>query len=39
LHEKGYVGNPVSKNKSVELTKEGRAKAKELFWKLFGRPS
>jgi Domain of unknown function (DUF6429) len=37
LHEKGLIGNPVSKNKSVALTEEGRAKAEELFWKLFGR--
>jgi hypothetical protein len=37
LHEKGLIGNPVSKNKSVELTEEGRAKAEELFGKLFGK--
>jgi hypothetical protein len=36
LYEKGYIENPVSKNKSVGLTEEGRAKAEELFWKLFG---
>jgi Domain of unknown function (DUF6429) len=37
LHEKGYIGNPVSKNKSVALTEEGKAKAEELFYKLFGK--
>jgi hypothetical protein len=35
LHEKGYIGNPVNKNKSVMLTEEGRAKAEEYFRKLF----
>ena len=37
LHEKGYLGDPVSKAKSVRLTDEGRAKAEELFRKLFGK--
>ena len=37
LHEKGYIGNPVSKAKSVALTAEGKAKAEELFRKLFGK--
>jgi hypothetical protein len=37
LHDKGYIGNPVSKNKSVALTEKGRAKAEELFRKLFGK--
>jgi hypothetical protein len=37
LHEKGYIGNPVNKNKSVVLTDEGKAKAEELFHKLFGK--
>ena len=27
LHEKGYIENPVSKNKSVGLTEEGRQKS------------
>ena len=31
LHEKGYIGNPVSKAKSVVVTPEGCRKAKELF--------
>ena len=37
LHEKGYIENPVSKNKSVGFTEDGQAKAEELFWKLFGK--
>jgi len=37
LHEKGYIGNPVSKNKSVALIEVGKTKAEELFRKLFGR--
>jgi hypothetical protein len=37
LHEKGYIGNPVSKAKSVALTAEGKAKAEELFRKLFAK--
>ena len=39
LHEKGYIDNPVSKNKSVGITEEGMAKAEELFWKHFGKSS
>jgi hypothetical protein len=27
LHEKGFIGNPVNKNKSVELTEEGGSRA------------
>ena len=38
LHEKGYVGDPVGKSKSVALTAEGVAKSEELFGKLFGSP-
>jgi len=37
LHEKGYIGNPVNKNKSVAFTEEGRARSKELFQKMFGK--
>jgi hypothetical protein len=37
LHEKGFIENPVSKNKSVGLTEAGRAKSEELFCKLFGK--
>jgi Mn-dependent DtxR family transcriptional regulator len=37
LHEKDYIGNPVCKAKSVALTEEGTAKAKQLFRKLFAK--
>jgi hypothetical protein len=37
LHAKGYIGDPVSKSKSVALTEDGKAKAEELFRKLFGK--
>lgn len=36
LHEKGYIGNPVGKSKSVRFTEEGMARAEELFHKYFG---
>ena len=36
LHEKGMIGDPVSKAKSVVLTPEGLAKSRELFSTLFG---
>lgn len=35
LHEKGWIDNPVNKNKSVWFTHEGRERAKELFKTLF----
>jgi hypothetical protein len=35
LHEKGLIGNPKSKAKSVVLTEEGRIAAEEAFRKLF----
>jgi hypothetical protein len=38
LHEKGFIENPVSKNKSAGLTEAGRAKSEELFFKLVGKP-
>jgi Domain of unknown function (DUF6429) len=37
LHEKGYIGDPKSKAKSVFVTEEGMARAEELFLKLFGK--
>jgi hypothetical protein len=37
LHETGYIGYPVSKNKSVPFTEEGMAKAEDLFWKPVGK--
>ena len=35
LHEKGYIHDPVNKNKSIDFTEEGRAKAEALFKQLF----
>ena len=37
LHEQGYIGDPVNKNKSVGFTEEGRKRSEELFRKLFGK--
>ncbi len=31
LHEKGFIGNPAGKAKSVIMTKEGCKRARELF--------
>lgn len=36
LYERGLVGDPKSKTKSVTLTEEGRQLSKELFEKHFG---
>lgn len=36
LHEKGMIGDPVNKNKSVQLTPEGEKRCEELFRKHFG---
>ncbi|MBN2720454.1 MAG: hypothetical protein JXR72_05065 [Proteobacteria bacterium] len=35
LHQKGFIGNPKSKSRSVELTEEGRKRSEELFRKHF----
>jgi len=35
LHEKGMIGDPVGKTKSVVMTKEGARRSEELFEKLF----
>ena len=35
LHEKGYISDPATKNKSVWLTDEGAKLSEELFEKLF----
>lgn len=35
LHEKGYIGNPKGKAKSVALSDEGARLAEELFKKHF----
>jgi len=37
LYEKGFIGDPVSKTKSVVFTEEGLAESKRLFQELFGR--
>ena len=35
LHQKGFIGDPKCKTKSVFVTPEGRKKAEELFEKYF----
>ena len=37
LHEKGFIGDPVSKAKSVVVTPEGLARGRVLFGKLFSK--
>lgn len=37
LHAKGYISDPKSKAKSVVLTEEGMARARELFERHFGQ--
>jgi hypothetical protein len=39
LHDKGFIGNPVGKAKSVNVTPKGSKKAKELFAKHFAKRS
>lgn len=39
LHEKGFIGNPVGKTKSVVVTAHGCKRAKELFKKHFVKQS
>lgn len=39
LHEKGYIGNPKSKAKSVPLTEKGARLSETLFKKHFGLSS
>jgi len=36
LHEKGYIGNPKSKAKSVVFSEEGFKRCEQLFEKYFG---
>ena len=36
LHDKGYIGNPKTKAKSVTLTEERERLSEELFKKHFG---
>jgi len=35
LHEKGFIGEPVNKTKSVWLTDEGIARSEQLFREMF----
>jgi len=35
LHEKGYISDPATKNKSILLSEEGARLSSELFEKLF----
>ena len=35
LHQKGYISDPATKNKSVCLSDEGARLSEELFQKLF----
>jgi len=37
LHERGFIGNPVNKARSVTVSPEGCKRAKELFEKHFVR--
>ena len=37
LHEKGYISDPKSKSKSVVLSDDGYARAKDLFERLFAK--
>ena len=37
LFEKGYIDNPVNKNKSVWLTDEGLKKSEKLFKEMFSK--
>jgi Domain of unknown function (DUF6429) len=37
LYEKGMIGDPKSKAKSVWFTEEGLAESERLFKKLFGK--
>ena len=38
LHEKGMIGDPVGKAKSVVFTEEGLKRAEELFQTMFTKP-
>jgi hypothetical protein len=35
LHEKGFIGNPVNKAKSVWLTDKGIVRSEQLFHEMF----
>ena len=36
LHEKGYLGNPANKSKSIPITPEGMQRCEKLFQSMFG---
>ena len=38
LYEKGLIGDPVNKAKSVVFTEEGLKRAEELFQAMFTKP-
>ncbi len=35
LHKKGFIGNPKSKVRSVDMTPEGEKRSRELFFHKF----
>ena len=37
LHKKGFIADPVNKNKSVLLTEQGIAESRRLFEMLFAK--
>jgi hypothetical protein len=37
LHARGYISDPKSKARSVVMTEEGEAAARQLFQKLFSK--
>jgi Domain of unknown function (DUF6429) len=37
LHEKGFIGDPVEKAKSVFVTEEGAERSEKLFRQFFGK--
>jgi Domain of unknown function (DUF6429) len=37
LHEKGFIGDPVGKAKSVFVTEEGASRSEQLFGQFFGK--
>ena len=37
LHERGWIGDPKSKAKSVDISDEGKRMAEQLFRKHFGK--
>lgn len=38
LHERGDIGDPKNKNKSIYLTTQGLERAKKLFDEMFTKP-